>query len=277
MLPGRSGTFWALGMLDAHQAGDEAFLVQALGFMALGRAVGGTPDGLQEAENWMHVFDLGVTRLERHDLGVTRHLFDSVTGLVVGDYPKVKRSVARVRGLAERYAEVGDGCLSMTHAVALERRWMMGGLRTLFDDARRIQRFAPRGGNHFLDVLTESYLVLEDLASNAPVEARQRVRAAQALLDEGYFTPLHYLTLRAMVWCDLYDGGGEVVREYRDGSKPLGSRRSAATWGGALGRWFGRAGIQRGVSRTASCIRDLRRWGAVASCGGTAMVRERPR
>lgn len=220
MLPARSGTFWAQGMLDAYQSGDEAFLVHALGFMAIGRAVGGTLEGLEEAESWMRVFDLGVRRLDRRGLGVARHLFDSITGLVVGDYPKVKRSVARVRGLAERYSEVGDVCLSMTHAVGLERRWMMGGLRTLFEDARRIQRFAPRGGDNFLDVLTESYLALEDLASNAPVDARQRVRAAQDLLDEGYFTPLHYLTLRAMVWCDLYDGESSAAYWRLEGAWP---------------------------------------------------------
>ncbi len=206
MLPGQCAPFWAKGVLEAYEAGAEVFLVRALGFICVGRALSGTPEGLEESQRLMVTFDAGVERLGRPELDAGRYLYDAITGMVTGDHQRVKVSVSKVRALAERYGDVADEVVSMSHAIALERRWMMGGLRTLFDDTRRIRRFASRGGNRFLDVLTDVYLALEDLASNAPVQARQRVRAAQDLLDEGYFTPLHYLTLRAMVWCDLYEG-----------------------------------------------------------------------
>lgn len=220
MLPAECAAYWTKGMLVAHRAGDETFLLRALGFMCIGRSLGGSQEALDESVRWMSHFDAGVERLGRPELGVGRCLYDAATGMVAGDLQRVKLSVSNVFSLAERYGDVGDECMSMAHGIALERRWMMGGLRKLFDDARRIQRFAPRGGDRFLDVLTEVYLALDDLADHAPVQARQRVRAAQDLLDEGYFTPLHYLTLRAMLWCDLYDGETSAAYWRLEGAWP---------------------------------------------------------
>ncbi|MGB1699476.1 MAG: hypothetical protein ACPHRO_05955, partial [Nannocystaceae bacterium] len=115
---------------------------------------------------------------------------------------------------------VGHQYDSMAQALALERRWMTGSLRRLFEEARRMQRFVPRGGDRVADVLSEVYLSLSDLASNEPVKARQRVRGAEETLDEGFFTPLHYLTLRAMVWCDLYDGEHSAAYWRLEGAWP---------------------------------------------------------
>lgn len=153
----------------------------------------------------------------------------------------------------------------LNHAFSLELAFRRGQLSHLLERAESLVQDTAGEGSLLLNALGEVFMAIFDLIANQPVHGRQRVRAVHDRLDPDRWTPLHYLSLRSMIWCDLFEGEISAAYWRLEGAWPQ-LRRSGllayAPWlaeASHLRSVLGLAASQTGITSRRRAVANARR------------------